>query len=303
MGNGKTNRFAFVFYPESVSFDTIFGLLRANHTKAMFSPLHDQDEWTADACFERYRDMFRTSPDGFLSLDLRSYDYDLETGEKTHEHHEVRVLKNKKDLDISLLLLYIRNKATGKSRAYGSRSDLADVIVNSDCCGTVIRVSYLHSVQFFAKGGDLIELPTPGDKKKSHYHVLVKFDYSLTTANALNKLGISDYISYMQQINSEAGYIRYLCHLDDPDKHQYNEVDVVTLGGYSTDPLYIQGAVDCELANDDLFKLANNVKRNGGGFSDMLDSVQCLDWKVRKAFRSNQAMWKNYLYKPTEQPK
>ena len=302
MGNGKTNRFAFVFYPESVSFETVFGLLRASHTKAMFSPLHDRDTWTSDSCFERYEDMFRSTPDGFLTLEIRSYDV-KDTGERINDAREVRIYKSKKDLNMSRLLSYVENLETGEKRAYNSKAELEEGLKDSVWILDGFRVTYLHSAQYMPKGSIPYDLPVPGDPKKAHYHVITKFDYSLTVQNALGKLGISEYINYMQRINSETGYIRYLCHLDDPDKYRYDELDVITIGGYSTDPLYMQGAVDCELANDDLFKLANNIKKKGGGFSDMVDSVQCLDWKVRKAFRSNQAMWKNYLYKPIVQPK
>lgn len=75
------------------------------------------------------------------------------------------------------------------------------------------------------------DIDPDGNIKKSHYHVLICFD------------GVKDFESQVKPIfdsiggvgretvNSIRGYARYLCHLDNPDKFQYNPEEVKQLGG------------------------------------------------------------------------
>lgn len=35
----------------------------------------------------------------------------------------------------------------------------------------------------------------------------------------------------LQRVNSTRGYARYLCHLDNPEKAQYDQSDAIQLGG------------------------------------------------------------------------
>lgn len=69
-----------------------------------------------------------------------------------------------------------------------------------------------------------------GEVKKPHWHVLIMFDgvKSLRQAQAIvNKIGGVG----CRMINSLRGYARYLCHLDNPEKFQYDQNDVVELCG------------------------------------------------------------------------
>lgn len=69
-----------------------------------------------------------------------------------------------------------------------------------------------------------------GENKKPHWHVLIMFDSVKTTEQAkeiFNKIGGVG----CEKVNSLRGYARYLCHLDNPDKAQYNTTDVVSLCG------------------------------------------------------------------------
>lgn len=69
-----------------------------------------------------------------------------------------------------------------------------------------------------------------GEVKKPHWHVLIMFDgvKSLRQAQAIvDKIhGVG-----CRKINSLRGYARYLCHLDNPEKAQYSESDIIELGG------------------------------------------------------------------------
>ncbi len=69
-----------------------------------------------------------------------------------------------------------------------------------------------------------------GEDKKPHYHVLIMFEgkKSKEQAEALIQLfgGVG-----CETVNSIRGYARYLCHLDNPEKTQYNPEDVRSLCG------------------------------------------------------------------------
>lgn len=69
-----------------------------------------------------------------------------------------------------------------------------------------------------------------GEKKKEHYHVIIMFDSTKTLEQAKE---IFDKIGGVgcEKVNSIRGYARYLCHLDNPDKHQYTQEDVRSLCG------------------------------------------------------------------------
>lgn len=69
-----------------------------------------------------------------------------------------------------------------------------------------------------------------GTPKKAHYHVLFAFDA------VKNREQFSDFIKNIGGVGAEKvaslrGYARYLCHLDNPEKHQYDTEAVQCLGG------------------------------------------------------------------------
>lgn len=69
-----------------------------------------------------------------------------------------------------------------------------------------------------------------GEAKKPHYHVLLMFDGVKTIEQARE---VFDSINGVgcEKVSSIRGYARYLCHLDNPDKAQYDTADVVCLAG------------------------------------------------------------------------
>lgn len=69
-----------------------------------------------------------------------------------------------------------------------------------------------------------------GEVKKEHYHVIIMFDSVKTNEQAKE---VFDKIGGVgcERVNSIRGYARYLCHLDNPEKAQYNQDDVRCLCG------------------------------------------------------------------------
>lgn len=71
----------------------------------------------------------------------------------------------------------------------------------------------------------------PDDEiKKSHYHVVVMFDSVKTKEQAEDLFKLIHGVG-CEIVQSIRGYARYLCHLDNPEKFQYQIEDVRSLCG------------------------------------------------------------------------
>lgn len=69
-----------------------------------------------------------------------------------------------------------------------------------------------------------------GEPKKPHYHVMLMFEGKKSKEQAkevFDKVGGVG----VEVVNSIRGYARYLCHLDNPEKAQYNVDDVRCICG------------------------------------------------------------------------
>lgn len=69
-----------------------------------------------------------------------------------------------------------------------------------------------------------------GEPKKPHYHVMLLFEGPKTSEQAR---AIFEQVAGVgcEAVQSLRGYARYLCHLDNPEKHQYKPEDVRSLCG------------------------------------------------------------------------
>lgn len=69
-----------------------------------------------------------------------------------------------------------------------------------------------------------------GEKKKPHYHVLVMFQGKKTKEQAKSLFDAIGGVG-LEVVNSTRGMARYLCHLDNPEKEQYDVGKVIEFGG------------------------------------------------------------------------
>lgn len=69
-----------------------------------------------------------------------------------------------------------------------------------------------------------------GSQKKPHYHVLLIYE-GVKTVDQVQ--AVRDEVGGVgwETVGSQRGYVRYLCHLDNPEKAQYNKDDVKAFGG------------------------------------------------------------------------
>lgn len=115
-----------------------------------------------------------------------------------------------------------------------------------------------------------------GENKKEHRHVMFMFE-GKKSKEQVKKIFDSFGGVGCEVIGSIRGYARYLCHLDNPEKHQYSISDVLMFGG--ADYLHIIG-----LASDKykgVREMIEFINTNGIlHFADMLEycSVHRPDW-------------------------
>ena len=97
--------------------------------------------------------------------------------------------------------------------------DWRDIIAQT---GIKAAISPLHDKDYSADG-------TP---KKPHYHVILSYD-GPTTYNAVLGL-VNGRLGQPapQPLESVKGYYRYLTHMDDPDKAQYDPAGISTINGF-----------------------------------------------------------------------
>ena len=100
-------------------------------------------------------------------------------------------------------------------------SDWKDFLLHT---GLEIAISPLHDK-------DINPDNTP---KKPHYHIILVYQNPTTYKNV--KDNICDYLNCTipQPLEAVKGYYRYLTHLDNPEKYQYNDSEIITLNGFDS---------------------------------------------------------------------
>lgn len=94
-----------------------------------------------------------------------------------------------------------------------------------------VWIEYLKDskVSFFISPIHDSDCDSDGVVKKSHYHVLLLFD-GVKTADQADLIFSAIGGVGCEKVNSIRSYARYLCHMDNPDKAQYNPNDVISFG-------------------------------------------------------------------------
>lgn len=81
------------------------------------------------------------------------------------------------------------------------------------------------------------DITEDGKPKKEHYHVMLMYDSPVPFSTAEKVFQLIGAVPERyangapKPIKSAKGYARYLVHMDDHDKHRYDEKDVIEVGG------------------------------------------------------------------------
>lgn len=96
-------------------------------------------------------------------------------------------------------------------------------------------VSPLHENDYWTSEDEEINPEhRAGTRKKEHHHVILYFE-SLKSANQVLSLLEPFGVTYVEPVESPRAYNRYLCHLDQPEKAQYDPKEVIRLNGAKCD--------------------------------------------------------------------
>jgi hypothetical protein len=128
-------------------------------------------------------------------------------------------------------------------------------------------------------------LPT-GEHKKPHWHVVIAFKNPSTYEKAC---GVFEEIGAVVPPEKECKVkdfrqmARYLCHLDQPDKHRYKMQDVISIGSIDYATLCMSAADEDEML-DEIFEYMDTY---------FLDSYP----KVVRVTREQHPEWKPIVYR------
>ena len=79
--------------------------------------------------------------------------------------------------------------------------------------------------------------PTTNEPKKPHHHVIIIFDSVKTKAQA-EEISKSVNGTNVVDIKSLNGAVRYLTHIDNPEKAQYDRSDIINIGAFDIDDCF-----------------------------------------------------------------
>ena len=119
-----------------------------------------------------------------------------------------------------------------------------------------------------------------GEQKKAHYHVVLMFDV-VKTIEQVKKVVAEFGGVGCEKVNSLRGVARYLCHLDNPDKHQYNESEINQF---------------CGVDYRGLTELASDIDESAEELLDYCEVNQITSFaKIRRIVRSSKPEWAQAL--------
>lgn len=93
-----------------------------------------------------------------------------------------------------------------------------------DILGTILTWGFPYAYIFHDK--DLKETEENEEEKKLHVHVYIQFDNARSFSSIAKTLGIEE--RFVQGISNRNSYLRYLVHMDNPEKYQYSLKELYT---------------------------------------------------------------------------
>lgn len=118
-----------------------------------------------------------------------------------------------------------------KQKSSTRKRNFAYMLYDDSCKSNWVNELDNQHIKYFYIKHDK-DVNADGTSKKIHYHVMVMFDSPKSNDQAKE---IADLIGaangQFEAIKSAQGYARYLCHLDNPEKHQYDISEIHSGGG------------------------------------------------------------------------
>lgn len=152
-----------------------------------------------------------------------------------------------------------------------------------------VAISPLHDKDVYEKDS---EKHKKGELKKKHYHLVFIFG-SLKSVKQVKE--ITDKIGAVGQesVNSIKQMLRYLAHLDNPKKAQYNIQDIETLGGLNIDDFILDQE---EKVNSEIGKLMDIIhEQHMTEFYELCEYVSTCEVACFTTLRKNAYFFTQYI--------
>lgn len=103
-----------------------------------------------------------------------------------------------------------------------------------------------------------------GTKKKAHYHVLLLFE-GKKSYEQIKEISDSLHAPVPQRVTSVRGMVRYMIHMDNPEKHQYDRAAIEPHGGIDIEKYFEMSVSQVEEVLSDMsaFILENGIDNFG----------------------------------------
>ena len=135
------------------------------------------------------------------------------------------------------------------------------------------------------------DINADGEPKKPHYHVQLMFNGVKTQAQAQEVFDSFGAI-HCTPINDSVAYARYLIHMDNPEKAQYNPDEVLCFGGADWSSM-VRTAADRYKALADICDYC--VHYQILSYSVLIDDLRNTNYEWFKVAADNTVFLKNYL--------
>ena len=139
------------------------------------------------------------------------------------------------------------------------------------------------------------DVPEVGKLKKPHYHWCVSFGRQKKSAAQVLELirDVAPTVRWAEPLGSFTGYLRYLIHLDDPEKFRYDVNDIQAFCGCDLSPLW---RVTEQQSNGAMAEILAWCRQYGiYSWCDVVDIVMGIgSTDLIKAMQTNQYLIKSY---------
>lgn len=120
----------------------------------------------------------------------------------------------------------------------------------------LFAIQHLRSSCNFVGIDHDMDIDAEGHLKKEHTHFIVRFPNARYMSAVAKELGILE--NYIQPCNDVKGYARYMVHLDDPDKAQYDPDRAY--GNMKEEFIrYVDGSTECSRVRE-VVKLLDSIE-------------------------------------------
>lgn len=135
-----------------------------------------------------------------------------------------------------------------------------------------------------------------GTDKKPHYHCVLVFDSVKAreqVQDICRKIGTNE---QCQRVLNLKGTMRYLCHLDDPQKAQYSREDVQVIGGLDYDKVATTDEDEERNANGQIAQIMSRIYDKGlYNFADLSEYLLCEEPELFTGLRKYAYFWGQYF--------